>query len=240
MKKPPLLLLHGALGSSETFLPLKNFLDGDFDLHWLDFEGHGKASPGPDRPFRMEYFAENVLAYMKENHLEHERPRVLGYSMGGYVALLLAKDHPGLFHSVFTLGTKLFWTDEAGKREARFLDPEKMEKKVPHFAHNLKQRHGEDRWRPVVEKTAELLLHLGGHDLLKEESLKEINIPVRIGVGDRDQMGGMENSLKALLSLTRGELAVLSGTDHPLELVDFSLLSSSIRQFFGDSFSEKK
>ena len=36
-----LLLLHGALGSKEQFTALNEQLSSEFEVHTLDFEGHG-------------------------------------------------------------------------------------------------------------------------------------------------------------------------------------------------------
>lgn len=58
---PPLVLLHGALGDVEQYTLLAAALDWSSDLLRVEFEGHGRtASPG--RPFRIEHFAEHVLA----------------------------------------------------------------------------------------------------------------------------------------------------------------------------------
>ena len=57
-----LLLLHGALGTSVQLEPLTERLRASsFRVHALDFEGHGLGAPGT-RPYRIEHFAENVLA----------------------------------------------------------------------------------------------------------------------------------------------------------------------------------
>ena len=58
--KPPLLLLHAALGSASQLEPLAGFLRAEFDVLTLDFEGHG-ARAAPARPMRNAYMAENVV-----------------------------------------------------------------------------------------------------------------------------------------------------------------------------------
>src|SRR3712207_9473087 len=83
MTRPTLLLLHGAIGASDQFAPLLPLLNPAFDLHALDFEGHG-ASPLQGHPFTIERFAANVLDYLEQHRIE--RTHVFGYSMGGYVA----------------------------------------------------------------------------------------------------------------------------------------------------------
>jgi pimeloyl-ACP methyl ester carboxylesterase len=93
MSEPNLLLLHGALGASSQFAQLIPLLDDDFELHTLDFEGHGgrkfafgssEISPMPRRPFSMEGFVKNVLDYLERQSID--QTHIFGYSMGGYVA----------------------------------------------------------------------------------------------------------------------------------------------------------
>jgi hypothetical protein len=68
LDKPDLLLLHGALGSKSQFSPLIPFLENKFQIHTLDFEGHG-GSPDKNRSFGFDTFAENVLDYLNENSI---------------------------------------------------------------------------------------------------------------------------------------------------------------------------
>ena len=127
MSEADLLLLHGALGSKSQFSSLISLLEETFQIHTLDFEGHG-SSPLRDRAFRDQHFAEDVLDYLKKNSLQSVD--VFGYSMGGHVGLYLAKNHPERIHRIFTLATKYLWTPEIADREARYLDAERIVKKV--------------------------------------------------------------------------------------------------------------
>lgn len=103
-----LLLLHGALGDHTQFDALRALL-GDAQTQALDFEGHG-GRPMAGRSFRLEHFAENVTEWL--DAYTAEPVDVLGYSMGGYVALFVAAMMPDKVRSVMTLGTKLVWSPE--------------------------------------------------------------------------------------------------------------------------------
>ena len=78
---------------------------------------------------------------MNENYIQ--TIDIFGYSMGGYVALWLARFYPDRVGKIFTLGTKLKWNDEEAEKEIKMLNPEKVELKVPAFAQQLAERHGE-------------------------------------------------------------------------------------------------
>src|SRR5687768_6245802 len=102
-----LLLLHGAIGSSEQLKPLADNLSKDFHVHLFDFPGHG-GKPLP-AGFSIQFFAESVVEYLNKNNLL--KVSVFGYSMGGYVAMYLAKHYPLLIDHVITLATKFEWNE---------------------------------------------------------------------------------------------------------------------------------
>jgi 2-succinyl-6-hydroxy-2,4-cyclohexadiene-1-carboxylate synthase len=85
---PSLLLLHGFTGSSAAWAPHRHAWRG-FSTIAVDLLGHG-ASDAPADPerYRMERCVEDLLALL--DTLGIERTAVLGYSMGGRVALHLA------------------------------------------------------------------------------------------------------------------------------------------------------
>jgi pimeloyl-ACP methyl ester carboxylesterase len=225
----PLILLHGALGTSEQLGPLSEKLDVDQPVHRLNFEGHGSGVL-PDRPFRMEYFAENVLKYMDENEIG--QADLYGYSMGGYVALYIALHHPERVGKVSTLGTVLKWSPEVAEREVKFLNPEKIREKVPKFATELNRRHPEV-WEEVALKTKDLLSDLGKTPRIKDEEWSDIDHKVRIHVGDRDETAGIQQSMEVYRELEDGEFVVLPNSPHPIEQVDIDLLVASLNGFFG-------
>lgn len=227
-QKDPLILLHGALGTSEQFNFLVPVLNKHFEVHPLNFEGHGEAGP-TDSLFRISYFVENVLGYMDEHEIE--QAYFFGYSMGGYVALVLAKDYPERVKRVATLGTILQWDEEIAERECKYLYPQKIKEKVPHFAKQLKERHLSG-WERVVNSTRDMLQYLGVHPEIKSEEWKYINCPLRFHVGDGDTTAGLSETVDIFQKIDDAELMVLPKTNHPISEVDKELLVSSMESFF--------
>lgn len=88
--KPPLVILHGFLGSSRNWQTAGRDLAEQFHVLALDLRNHG-SSPHADG---MDYAAliDDVLGWLGQNGLE--RPVLLGHSMGGKVAMRLACRHP--------------------------------------------------------------------------------------------------------------------------------------------------
>ena len=228
MKK--LLLLHGAIGSSQQFQQLAALLSNVFEVHTLDFSGHG-GKPLPAEPFSIELFANDVLTWMQENKIA--TIDIFGYSMGGYVALYLAKHHPEKVGSVFTLATKFNWHPEGATKEAAMQNPEKIAEKVPAFAKALEQKHGEN-WKAVLQKTAEMMLNLGNSPALPLTALAEIQHPVLISVGDKDNMVTLEETIAAYRSIKNGQLLVLPQTQHPFEKVNTERIAEEIESYFSE------
>ena len=89
----PLILLHGGLGATEMFGEVLPLLSKTRRVIAVDLQAHGRTAD-IDRPMTFEAMADDIAALMK--HLEIERADVMGYSLGGVVALRIAVRHPDM------------------------------------------------------------------------------------------------------------------------------------------------
>ncbi len=224
-EKPDLLLLHGALGAKTQFEKLETILGESFNVYTMNFSGHG-GSPIPKEPFSIELFAEDILKFLDSRGIGSIN--VFGYSMGGYAAIYLAKVHPDRIKKIFTLATKFEWTEEISAQEVLMLDAEKIKEKVPVFARELFIRHGFPGWKTVLVKTAEMMINLGKNNILKKDDFGEIAHEILVGIGDRDKMVTLEETISVYRKLRNGRLLVLPSTSHPLEQVDAGRLVSEM------------
>src|SRR4051794_30953994 len=87
----PLVLLHGGLGSGEMFGPILGDLTAHHTVILPDLQGHGRTAD-IERPLDVRLMAGDVAALI--DHLGLVKPDVVGYSLGGGVALQLAIHHP--------------------------------------------------------------------------------------------------------------------------------------------------
>jgi pimeloyl-ACP methyl ester carboxylesterase len=87
----PLVLLHGGLGSGEMFGPILPTLAEHHQVIAVDLQGHGRTAD-IDRPIDIRLMADDIAALI--DHLGLEKPDVVGYSLGGGVALLTAVKYP--------------------------------------------------------------------------------------------------------------------------------------------------
>ncbi|MFJ1772050.1 alpha/beta fold hydrolase [[Kitasatospora] papulosa] len=89
---PPVVLAHGRGGSSLDWTEIAEQLAARHRVYALDFRGHG-LSDWPGR-YSFEFFRDDLHAFLEARNLSGAT--VIGHSMGGVAALLLAERHPAL------------------------------------------------------------------------------------------------------------------------------------------------
>ena len=223
-----ILLLHGALGCSEHFTNLIPLLNKHFKVHTLNFSGHGRR-PSHTHAFTIQNLAHEVLDYLNEHQLK--QVAIFGYSMGGYVALWLARFYPERIAEIYTLGTKLNWSAEEVEKEIKFLNAEKVFEKVPAFAQALAQLHGEHEWKSLMSKTALLMKDLAHTHLTAQDFIK-IKHRILLTRGDKDDMVTQEETELVHQLLNTSELKTYPNVVHAIEKVPTLLIAEEIKRFF--------
>jgi 3-oxoadipate enol-lactonase len=129
---PPLLLLHGWMFSADlnwytTYGPLA---EAGYRVLAVDHRGHGRGIRSAE-PFSLKYCADDAAALVA--HLQIQPVLAVGYSMGGPIASLMARDHPQWVSGVVLGATAMdwsgrrmrtFWRTMAALRLAMGLAPE--------------------------------------------------------------------------------------------------------------------
>jgi pimeloyl-ACP methyl ester carboxylesterase len=87
----PMILLHGGLGSGEMFGPILPALAERHQVIAPDLQGHGRTAD-IDRPIEMGLLADDIAALI--DHLGLDKPDIVGYSLGGGVAMHTAFKYP--------------------------------------------------------------------------------------------------------------------------------------------------
>lgn len=95
--KPPVVLLHGLMGSGACWTHLARALEGEFDVVMPDGRGHGGSS-APHHGYRYDDLASDVVGLIRR--LELFRPVLLGHSMGGMTAAVVASRGAGIIRGL--------------------------------------------------------------------------------------------------------------------------------------------
>lgn len=114
-----MLFLHGFMGRAEDWSDVSAGLDERLFCVAADLPGHGASLGMPQDRYTMEGAARSVLDVLDETGVD--RATVVGYSMGGRLALYLALRHPdrcaGLFLESASPGLQDA-TERAARRRA--------------------------------------------------------------------------------------------------------------------------
>jgi len=109
---PPILLVHGIHLGRFSWVPHVALLRDRFRVITMDLPRHGTLV---DVPFTRETL-DRQLNYITREVLD-EPPLIVGYSLGGYVAVLLAHDRPAQTRGLLICGTSV---DPAGWQRLAF------------------------------------------------------------------------------------------------------------------------
>lgn len=96
---PPLLILHGLLGSSRNWRSVAQSLAANYSVLTVDLRNHGQSPHADESGFA--HMVADVQALLRK----HQIPKVhlLGHSLGGKVAMAVALTHPDLLYSLIVV-----------------------------------------------------------------------------------------------------------------------------------------
>jgi pimeloyl-ACP methyl ester carboxylesterase len=92
-KGPPMILIPGGMSSGDVWKGTVAHFADRYECHVLTLAGFAGQPPADVTPF-LQSVREAIATYIREHRLE--RPVIVGHSLGGFVALSLATEHPDL------------------------------------------------------------------------------------------------------------------------------------------------
>ena len=190
----PLILLHGNGESSGYFVNQIDRFANEYRVIAVDTRGHG-ASPRGNKPFTLETFADDLKNLL--DSLNIEKANILGFSDGGYIAVIFALKYPERVASLVLNGANLF---PSGLKSS-FLIPVKVLFAVfsllSHFSRRAKRR-------------SELLYLMAKQPNIRPQALESIKCPVLVMAGTKDVIKEKHTKLIAA-SLPNARLCFLKG-----------------------------
>ena len=183
----PLILLHGGLGSIGMFEVggVLSQLAARRQVIGVDLQAHGRTAD-VDRPMRLETSADDIAALIK--HLGFEQADVMGYSMGGAVAIQTAIRHPEVVRKLVAVSVPFRrdgWYPEvlAGMSQVGAAAAEPMKQSPMYQMYSQIAPRVED-WPVLLAKTGDMLRI----DYDWTTQVATIQAPTMIVIGDADSI----------------------------------------------------
>lgn len=245
----PLLLLHGGGGAIEMFGEVLPLLTEGRQVIAVDLQAHGRTAD-IDRPLRFELMADDIAALIK--HLGFESADVMGYSLGGGVALQTVIRHPEVVHKLVVVSTPCKhdgWYREmlAGMAQMGPAAAEPM-KQTPMYQLYASVAPKPADWPVLLTKLGELLRL--AYDWSKD--VTAIKAPTLIVVGDADGVrtahaveffellgGGKRDAGWDGSGMSNARLAILPATTH-YNIFFSPTLASTVTPFLDAPMPEGK
>lgn len=125
---PPLLLLHGFTGSAESWNTFVPQWSQSYEVITIDLIGHGRTdAPHDPARYSMAHALDDLVALL--HILNMPKITLLGYSMGGRLALSLAVDHPSLVEALILESSTPGLAKEA-ERQARVVQDHQLAARI--------------------------------------------------------------------------------------------------------------
>lgn len=220
----PLLLLHGALGSIEMFGPVLPALAESRKVIGVELHGHGRTPPG-DRDLSLNDMGDDMAQILKA--LEFKQVDVLGYSLGGSVAIQLALRHPEMIRRLVLVSTGFaldgFYPEMLTEMATLGADMAEAMKTTPMYASYIAIAPNPGEFPKLLDQTGNLMRK--PYDWRDE--VRGLTMPVMLVYGDSDVFrpahivefyqllgGWMKDAGRWRENMSRNRLAVLPGLTH--------------------------
>jgi pimeloyl-ACP methyl ester carboxylesterase len=185
----PLVMLHGGYGTGDMFEPAMPELTKNRKVITVDLQAHGRTAD-IDRPLRYQTMADDIAGLIR--HLRLSEADVLGYSLGGGVALRLAIQHPALIR-------RLVIVSQAPRRDAWYPEVRagfdgmgshlaEAFKQSPMYAEYVKVAPRVQDWPVLMDKIGDLLRQ----DYDWSADVAAFTMPVLLAFGDADSIPATE------------------------------------------------
>ncbi|MCS7056743.1 MAG: alpha/beta hydrolase [Thermoflexales bacterium] len=242
--KPTLLLLHGLTDNGLCWAPVIEALGDAFDIVAPDARGHG-LSDAPEQGYSAGDHAADVAALI--GALELERPILIGHSMGGMVATLVAAQHPHLVRAAIFEDPA--WFDAAQQppetrrqRAAEWRADLLASQLLAHDALIAKGRANNPNWsdaelRPwaVAKQQArpQVLEYIEHEAPDWRAAVRNLRVPSLLIIGDvrRGVIVSPEQAHQAQMLNARLSVAQVADAGHSIRRDQFSSYMAAVRDF---------
>ena len=219
----PILLIHGNGGSIVSFKEQIADFSRSHEVVAMDSRGQGRSELG-STPLTYDEMAEDIDALLDRLELSHVK--VLGWSDGGIVGMLLAIRHPDKVSMLAMMGANL--EPDAAYAWARDGVARARSRLTSALA------RGDDP-KPL-NRDLQLLGLLDKQPHIPVADLGKIQVPVLVMAADRDVISD-EHVLRMFHALPKAQLAIFPGATHLIPQQDPVRFNRTVLDFFDKPFA---
>ena len=229
----PLVLLHGGLMTIEgSFGPLLPDLVAERQVIATELQGHGRTAD-IDRDLELGHLADDVAALL--DHIGVDQADVLGFSLGGGVALQLAVDHPGRVGRLILASVS--YASDGFHQEISDPSQHATSTRMPTAEDFRQMREAYARLAPdpghfeaFAAKASHAAANLKGWTA---DQLGGITAPTLLIFGDHDFIR-LEHAVEMHGLIPGAQLAVLPGATHMGVMQRTDLIGPLVRDFLAE------
>ncbi|RMH94930.1 alpha/beta hydrolase [Lysobacter pythonis] len=180
---PPIVLLHGGLGSRNDFLPLAKHLAADHRLVAIDSRGHGRSTLG-SASLTYHRLEQDTAAILTELGLTDAG--IIGHSDGGIVALRLVAS--GAIALRFVVAVGAHWrmpADDPTRALYRQITVDEWRGMFPAQVRHYEAENPAADFGKLFDATVSMWLG-SGDEAYPGESVRSIASPLLVVHGDED------------------------------------------------------
>ena len=247
----PIVFIHGFPFHSKMWVNQIEHLQKDFNVITYDIRGCGKSTNQLEN-FTMETLADDLLRLIQELG---GKAHVVGFSMGGYVALRAIEKKPEVFRSLVLMDTQSVADGNEGKLKRHDVMEKIRTIGVKDFAHGfLKNAMSAKNFETNPQLIDQLEGMIQGNTpggLLSSvaamisrtdttESLSKINVPTLILVGEEDKITPVTIAEDLELGIKDATLQVIRSAGHMSPVENPSAVNVELHNFFTQTTSSGK
>ncbi len=244
----PILFLHGFMGNCRDFDASISFLADEFYCLSVDLPGHGKTTViGGEASYAMENIAQGLIDFLEV--LGINQCNLVGYSMGGRLALYMGLHFPKYFQKVI-LESASPGLKSREEQDRRIQKDSNLARAIAteDFSIFLNRWYGQPLFRSIKAHPdfakmlarrlqnnplalSQSLLGLGtGVQLSLWKKLPENSMPILLMAGELDQKFVNINTKMSALC-RHSKLLIVRGCGHNIHFDNADIFAQSIKEF---------
>lgn len=239
---PPVLLMHGYSDSSFSYSRVLPLLDKKYRILAIDHRGHGDSDK-PETGYEMRDFAADAAAFL--DAMKVRSAVVVGHSMGSFVAMQMALDHPSKVSRLVLVGTAAMARNAAVEEllgvvstlpdpvPREFVREFQVSTSSPDLPKDFLDRVVEESSKVPTRVWKKAMEGVAARDYTPD--LKRIRVPVTIIWGEKETVFKRDEQEPLIKGLPNAKFVVYSNSGHAPNWEEPEKFAKELNQIFSEA-----